>query len=535
VTDARVAITSLALALALAAAVVAAPAKAAAPPTWNSRIAAAERYAQTRSGTITLAVVDEAGRLHGHHARDVAPSASVLKAMLLVAYLRRPDVRARELEQWERDLLAPMIRRSDNAAATRMVGLVGEARLDALAKAARMEHFRLHWPIWGQSEITPRGQALFFHRIDRLVPARHRRYAMRLLATVVPSQRWGVGRVPHGRWKLYFKGGWGSGTGLVDHQVALYRVGGERLSLALFTRFDPDHEYGKETLRGLVTRLLRGVPAPGRRLPRAGRVALSRAAAVTARADCAVVTIRPLEGGKRTFATGASSCSGFRLVSAGSRALWSWPEGSESHLATADYGSPAAVDLGEFDSSAPLGPLAASGETLAYAHGNDVSTVGGPDCSASADVLAAGGHRLAAGAGGTIELLDPGTCAVQRTLDAAGAVGAVALDERLAAVLSQGSAGRTWLEWFRIATGHRLGKREVAGATYPSLSVREPWILYRSSRALRVLGTGSGRTRTVWRPAGAQLGVRLLGRRIAWAEHDGGRSRLWVLRLPADD
>src|SRR5215216_81480 len=100
-----------------------------------------------------------------------------------------------------------MIRRSDNAAASRMVGLVGEARLDALAKAAGMEHFRLHWPIWGQSEITPRGEALFFHRIDRLVPARHRRYAMRLLATVVPSQRWGVGGVPHGHWNLYFKEG----------------------------------------------------------------------------------------------------------------------------------------------------------------------------------------------------------------------------------------------------------------------------------------------------------------------------------------
>ena len=185
-TDARIAAVALALTVAAGTA-FAAPAEAAAPPTWKSRMAAAERSAHTRSGTITFAVVDEAGRLHGYHARDVAPSASVLKAMLLVAYLRRADVRGRDLEQWERDLFAPMIRRSDNAAATRMVGLVGGARPDALAQAADMEHFRLHWPIWGQSEITPRGQALFFHRIDRLVPARHRRYALRLLATVVRS------------------------------------------------------------------------------------------------------------------------------------------------------------------------------------------------------------------------------------------------------------------------------------------------------------------------------------------------------------
>ena len=525
----------LVVVVAVAAAVVAAAAQAAAPSTWKSRMAAAERYAQTRSGAVTFAVVDEAGHLHGYRARDVAPSASVLKSMLLVAYLRRPDVRGRELEQWERDLLAPMIQRSDNAAASRMVGLVGEARLDALAKAAGMEHFRLHWPIWGQSEITPRGQALFFHRIDRLLPARHRRYAMHLLGTVASSQRWGVGRVPHGLWSLYFKGGWGSGTGLVDHLVSLYRAGGERLSLALFTRFDPNHEYGKETLHGLATRLLRGVPDPRGRLPRAGRIALSRAAAVTARPDCTAVTIRPREGGKRTFATGAASCSGFQLVSAGSRALWSRPDGGESHLATADYGSPAPVDLGEFDSSDPLGPLAASGETLAYAHGNEVSTVGGQDCPVSADVLAAGGDRLAAGAGSTIALLDPATCDVERTLDASGGAFGVALDDGLAAVLSHGSAGRTWLEWFRVSTGKRLGKREVAAATLPALSVQEPWILYRSSHALRALAAGSSRTWIVWRPAEAQLGARLLGRKISWVEADRGRSRRWALRLPAGD
>jgi hypothetical protein len=535
VTDARVAAAGLAVAVAVATAVVVTPAHAAAPPTWKSRMAAAERYAQARSGTITFAVVDEAGRLHGYHAHAVAPSASVLKAMLLVAYLRRADVRGRDLERWERDLLRPMIQRSDNAAASRMVGLVGEARLDALAKAAGMQHFRLHWPIWGESEITPRGQALFFHRIDRLVPARHRRYAMHLLATVVPSQRWGVGRVPHGLWNLYFKGGWGSGTGLVDHQVALYRAGGERFSLALFTRFDPNHEYGKETLRGLATRLLRGVPAPGGRLPPAGRAALSRAAIVTARPDCAAVTIRPHEGGKRTFATGATSCTGFQVVSAGAWALWSWPDSGESHLAAADYASPAPVDLGDFDSSDPLGPLAASGETLAYAHGTEVATVGGPDCLVSADVLAAGDDRLAAGAGSTIELFDPDTCAVERTLDASGAVAAVALDDGLAAVLSHGSAGRAWLEWFRISTGKRLGRKKVARTTLSSLSVQEPWILYRSAHAIRVRAAGSGRTWTVWRPAEAQLGARLLGNHISWVEADGGRSRLWTQRLPADD
>lgn len=530
--DARRAVAGLSVLVVLSAAT---SAHAAAPPNWKSRLASAERYAESRSGTVSFAAVDEAGRLHGYHARAIAPSASVLKAMLLVAYLRRGDVRNRPLAQWERALLAPMIRWSDDAAATRMVGLVGAARLDALARAAGMEHFRLHWPIWGESEITPRGQALFFSRIDHLVPAAHRRYALHLLATVVPAQRWGVGRVQPPGWRLYFKGGWGSGTGLVDHQVALYRAGGERFSFALFTRFNPDHEYGKETLRGLAARLLRGIPTPGPRISRVGRAAPNGGALVTARLDCKTVTVRPYDGDARTYATGAGSCHGFQLVSAGTRALWSWAEGAESHLASADAASPAVVDLGSFDSSDSLGPLAGGGAILAYAHGSEVTTVGGPDCSASADVLGAGGGRVALASGSTIEVIDPSTCAVERVVQAAGRVTAIALDDRLVGSLAESSTGRVQLEWFRLSTGARIGSKEVPGTTRPSLSLRSPWILYRSAHALRVRGTESGRIRTIWRPAQTQLGARLFGRRIRWVENDLEKAGTWTLRLPAGD
>ena len=88
--------------LAALALVLTAPVALAAPPTWQSRVASAARYADTRTG----------------------------------AYLRKADVRGRALQQWERDLLAPMIRRSDNAAASRMVGLVGETGLNRLARVA---------------------------------------------------------------------------------------------------------------------------------------------------------------------------------------------------------------------------------------------------------------------------------------------------------------------------------------------------------------------------------------------------------------
>jgi hypothetical protein len=122
-----------------------------------------------------------------------------------------------------------------------------------------MGHFHLVTPIWGLSEITPSDQARYFERIDYYVPVRHRRYALRLLATIVPGQRWGVAKVAPAGWNLYFKGGWGSGTGLVDHQVALLTLGRTRISLAITTRFNPDHAYGKQTLRGVAARLFAGL------------------------------------------------------------------------------------------------------------------------------------------------------------------------------------------------------------------------------------------------------------------------------------
>ena len=94
-----------------------------------------------------------------------------------------------------------------------------------------MGHFRLVTPLWGLSEITALGQARFFRRIDLLIPARHRAYAMNLLNTIIAAQRWGIPRVKPPGWRIYFKGGWGAGTGLRTHQVALLRRGPERLDL----------------------------------------------------------------------------------------------------------------------------------------------------------------------------------------------------------------------------------------------------------------------------------------------------------------
>jgi beta-lactamase class A len=218
---------------------------------WQPDVAAARAYAADRPGAVSFAVRTE-GRFFGHATHRGAPAASTLKALLLVAYLRR--ARDRPLTADDRRLLAPMVRRSDNVTATRVRNVVGDRALRGLGGTG----FRAH-RIWGLSTVTARGLTRFMLRVDRLVPPRHRAYALRLLRTIVPSQRWGIARVAPPGWRLYFKGGWGSGSGAVDHQVALLTRGNQRVSVAVMTTGNGSHAAGKATLRGVSARLLRGL------------------------------------------------------------------------------------------------------------------------------------------------------------------------------------------------------------------------------------------------------------------------------------
>jgi hypothetical protein len=223
---------------------------------WPARVAAAERFAEARAGTISFAVVAENGRLRGDHIDRVHSSASVVKAMFLVAYLRLPGVRDDELTASEQDLLGPMVKRSDNQRADTVYQRVGEPALYALARDAGLDHFSTQ-PTWGLSTITAGSQARFFNRIERYVPRRHRDYALRLLASIVPSQRWGIPPAAPAGWRLHFKGGWSGRPHWRVNQVMLLTNGERRFSVAVLTRDQPSKEYGEASIEGVARRLLR--------------------------------------------------------------------------------------------------------------------------------------------------------------------------------------------------------------------------------------------------------------------------------------
>jgi D-alanyl-D-alanine dipeptidase len=234
-------------------------AAAARPPAFPSRraVAAARRYVARRAGSVSFALIDSRGRLYGYAPGRPYVSASVTKAMMLVAYLRR--IGRRPPRPAERAELGPMITRSDNGRADVVYGWVGDPALRALAARAGMRSFSVSG-YWASARITAADQARFFLRIDLLVPRRNRGYARRLLSSVVGWQRWGFSRAARrAGFRIFFKGGWrGTSSGRLVHEAALFERGSTRFAMAVLTDGDPTHEYGTATLRGVARRIFRG-------------------------------------------------------------------------------------------------------------------------------------------------------------------------------------------------------------------------------------------------------------------------------------
>ena len=212
-------------------------------------------WLRQRSGVTAVAVVDTAGVLHGWHENRQFVTASVIKAMLLVEYLRTHTT----ISSSALATLTPMIEVSDNNAAEDIYHVVGDGGLYALARAAGMKHFAISGQLFG-AQLTAADQARYFYRLPGLVPKAHRALALYLLSHIVSSQSWGIPAVARPRgWQVWFKGGWrGTDIGQLVHQVARLNKGPRTFSMAVFTDGDPGQGYGIETIQGVAARILAG-------------------------------------------------------------------------------------------------------------------------------------------------------------------------------------------------------------------------------------------------------------------------------------
>jgi Beta-lactamase enzyme family len=229
------------------------------PPVMPGRSAMrrAWKYARRRGGLVSFAVVDTEGRMLTRQGGRLYASASVVKAMLLVAELRRLAEYGLPLDPGTEDVLEAMIAWSDNDAADAIYSRVGDPGLLAVAEAASMRRFTVAG-YWGNAQVTAADLAHFFSRVRRLLPRAHRQAGLRLLASIVPSQRWGLPKAAaRGSWSLYFKGGWReTDSGELVHQAGWLKDGNRELTIAVLTDAQPSRLYAIQTVRGIADRLV---------------------------------------------------------------------------------------------------------------------------------------------------------------------------------------------------------------------------------------------------------------------------------------
>lgn len=222
----------------------------------DADVAAAREFALDRQGDVSFAVASTRGFVRGHERTRTAPSASMVKALLLVAALR--EVGDEPLPADLAALLDPMIRTSDNAAAIAVHARITDAAVTRLADRAGLRRLDTA-PGLFETRVAASDLARLFVNLHELVPARHRAEAERLLAGVVPWQRWGLPVALPGR-PVMLKGGWRHD---IVHQAGVVMVGQRRVGIAVLTTGNPSQAYGRATVEGVARRLLGRVPRDG--------------------------------------------------------------------------------------------------------------------------------------------------------------------------------------------------------------------------------------------------------------------------------
>ena len=191
-------------------------------PTASAR-RAAFAWAAQRAGNVAVAVVDSRGRLYGYHAWRPFITASVVKAMLLVAYLRRH----RSVERRHaRDAHAHDHRLGQRRGRRRLPAASAATASRASRDRAGMRSFRAGGA-WIVCRVAAADMARFFRDMERYMPAGPpplrqrpaRRTSSRTSAGASRRRRSRVG------YRVYFKPGWLGAWMLANEAARLERAG----------------------------------------------------------------------------------------------------------------------------------------------------------------------------------------------------------------------------------------------------------------------------------------------------------------------
>lgn len=243
-------------------------------------------YAASRSGSVGVAVYDDAsGTLYSYNGTRLFRAASIIKVGIMAAVLQRAADEGRWLTPWEQDQIGPMIKWSDNTAATNLWNYVGPDNVIAYLQSIGMTgtNFEAGAPKswWGWVNTCAKDMTVLISRLyyRQIATPELCEYALDLMSQIVASHSWGIkAALPAGTW-VAFKNGWyPEDTVWRVHSVGVVKsAGGRVFVVSVLTRYDVGlgQSYGISTTEGVASRVwtaIAGEPVGG---PAAVRVTVS--------------------------------------------------------------------------------------------------------------------------------------------------------------------------------------------------------------------------------------------------------------------
>ncbi|WP_377267856.1 serine hydrolase [Peterkaempfera sp. SMS 1(5)a] len=208
-----------------------------------------------RSGTISVALYDRrtgTGCSLGYDRRF--DSASTVKVTVLATALRRAQEQHRSLTASEQKLITAMITQSDNDSTTALWTSLGTTRIRNFLTLAGMSETTLdpegHW---GLTQITARDELKLLALLDSpnsvLTPT-SQAYALKQMAAVVSSQRWGTPAGAPAGVTVRVKNGWLSRAtlGWRVHSLGDFARGGSTYRLVVLSHGNATMDYGVGTI-----------------------------------------------------------------------------------------------------------------------------------------------------------------------------------------------------------------------------------------------------------------------------------------------
>jgi len=185
-------------------------------------------------------------------------SASVVKVIILGALLRKALDQHRYLTGTEAARARAMITRSGNTAASALWAELGHRYLQHFLNLAKMKETVLGpGGYWGLTQITAHDEVLLLRLLlhkNRVLDTASRRYALSLMAQVIPSERWGVPAGAPTRLTVHVKNGWlpRATHGWRIHSIGCFTGRGGGYSIVVLTENNPTMAYGVRTIEAIA-------------------------------------------------------------------------------------------------------------------------------------------------------------------------------------------------------------------------------------------------------------------------------------------